>query len=45
MFSIAVFATALTWFTLQIVKNMTILRPPKAKMGEPSLTPDDEGRA
>jgi putative Mg2+ transporter-C (MgtC) family protein len=44
MFSIAVFATALTWFTLQVVKNMTILRPPKARTGEPSLVPDDEGR-
>ena len=40
MFSIAVFATALTWFTLQVVKNIETLRPSKGRSGEPSLTDD-----
>jgi putative Mg2+ transporter-C (MgtC) family protein len=42
MFSVAVFATALTWFTLQVVKSIEVLRPAKTRLGEPSLAPDEE---
>jgi putative Mg2+ transporter-C (MgtC) family protein len=29
MFTVAVFATALTWFTLQVIQNISVLRTPK----------------
>jgi putative Mg2+ transporter-C (MgtC) family protein len=41
MFTVAVFATALTWFTLQVVRNIEVLRPSKGRHGEPSIAPDE----